>query len=784
MLVKNNLRGVFKKPVQTLLLVFLMMMSTFITVTLQGSTGSIQSFLDEYTSLTSQEDFFVVLTLPTKDDLLTKLELRGVDVSNSSRDSKAQIMRKHQYFLTDYYSDIADEVTNEFNVTLDGRFYRDVVELKADDEAHIFRFVKPTYQVNLTYVVEGHFPSANDEIALFAEYAYANGLTLGDVVTIQEESYIITAFITLPDYIYPIFSFDRPIFNPQTETVAMVNETVYSRFTENELVLYSGYFQEEVDEQQAIQEIANYPGVAYTMGNEMNIRISTLDFHLSSNRVLANTFSILLFLMGTVVVIMILKKRINADRMQIGILKAMGYNRTSIMISYLIYPLFITLMGCLIGFFLGIGTARLLTNTYVINFILPPVGFYFTWQLLLIGVLYPILAITFASFIVLCFLLKGDPIALIQEDSHLELSNVSKVMTKLMKPFSFETRFKYSLALRNIGKVLALFVVVLAASIFLVFGFIAFVAVDQVAERAFNQANYRYEVKFSQLVNLEVGAEESEFLRYQGIPDFEVVSLPFYIYGIDPQNNINPLFNAQGENITAKSNEGLIINEFIARAYNLGIGDSLTLQIQGKTLVYPISEIVDHYNGAMMYLSLDQLREDMEISSNVFNGKWVNVRPPLESGISYIFSMAELAEDVAMGLEMIRISLQVLVIVAVIMGSFMMIVITNFIIEENQKQISILKVMGYSEQEVSQLVLTIYFPFVMLAYLLGVRLTLAGIDVVMGQIANQLPMAIPTDFTLWQTIQGAGLVIITYLIAVKCSKMQLSKVSLQEVLKY
>lgn len=784
MLIKNNLRGVFKKPIQTLLLVFLIIMSAFISVTLQGSTASIESFLEEYTDMTKQEDFFVILAVPTKEELLAMLESKGEDITDSRHRSKAQIMRKHHYFLIDYYSDVVTKISEEFNATLDGRFYRDIIEIKEDDEAHIFRLVKPTYQVNLTYVLEGQLPIDNYEIALFAEYANANGLALGDVITIQEEQYLISAFITIPDYIYPIFSFDRPIFNPQTETIAIVTDEVYDRFTENELVLYSGYFHEELEMTQVIQEIADFPGVSYTMGNEMNIRISTLDFHLRSNRLLASTFSNLLLLMCIVVVILILKKRINSDRMQIGILKAMGYSQMSILISYLIYPLFVAVMGSLIGFFLGVSAARSLANAYVVNFILPPVSFYFTPQLLVTGVIYPVLAIMLASFIVLCFLLKGGPIVLMGENSHLKLSAVSKGVMKLFTPFPFEIRFKYSLALRNLGKVLSLFFVVLVASIFLVFGFIAFIAVDQVADRAFSQANYRYEVKFSDMVNVEVGEDETEFLRFQGYPAFDVVSLPFYIYGIDPENKINPLYNAQGEDITSKSDEGLIINEFIARAYGLEIGDELILQIQGRTLIYHISEIVDHYNGAMMYISLGQLREDLGIGSSVFNGKWVNERPPLESGISYIFSMAELAQDVAVGLEMIRISLQMMVVVAIIIGSFMMIVITNFIIDENQKQISILKVMGYSEQEISNLVLTIYFPFVVFAYLLGVGLTLVGIDLIMGKIANQLPMVIPTDFTLWQTIQGAGVVMVTYFIAVKCSKIQLNKVSLQEVLKY
>lgn len=69
------------------------------------------------------------------------------------------------------------------------------------------------------------------------------------------------------------------------------------------------------------------------------------------------------------------------------------------------------------------------------------------------------------------------------------------------------------------------------------------------------------------------------------------------MYGIDPYNFINPLYNAAGEEITSLAKDGVIINEFIARAYSLQIGDELSLQVKGKVLSYPVVGIVNHYNG-------------------------------------------------------------------------------------------------------------------------------------------------------------------------------------------
>ena len=230
--------------------------------------------------------------------------------------------------------------------------------------------------------------------------------------------------------------------------------------------------------------------------------------------------------------------------------------------------------------------------------------------------------------------------------------------------------------------------------------------------------------------------------------------------------------------------DGVIINEFIARAYSLQIGDELSLQVKGKVLSYPVVGIVNHYNGPMLYTSLNGLIRNLDLEAGVYNGKWSNDRPDSDKNLSYIFSIDDLARNIEVGMDMIQVSLMIMVVVAVILGSIMMILITTFIIDENQKQISILKVMGYCENEISKMVLTIYFPFVMIAYLLSIPLTRAGVDYIMTLIASELPMAIPTDFTMAQTIIGGLTVMMTYLIAMKCSKVQLDKISLHEVLKY
>ena len=130
-------------------------------------------------------------------------------------------------------------------------------------------------------------------------------------------------------------------------------------------------------------------------------------------------------MMSVIVIVLVMKKRINAERVQIGVLKAIGYSSFQIAVSYVTYPLLATIIGSLIGFFLGIGVAAMLTNTYMTSYIVPLIRFYFKKELVLGGIIYPMIVVGFASFVILLVLLKDEPLKLMRESSYLKISTVS-----------------------------------------------------------------------------------------------------------------------------------------------------------------------------------------------------------------------------------------------------------------------------------------------------------------------------------------------------------------------
>ena len=125
----------------------------------------------------NQEDFFVVLSAPTTNDIKEMISRKGISVSALADQSKSQLMKEYEYTLIDYYDDQLEILSNEFDVTFEGRFYRDVIT-EVNGQTYDYRVIKQTDSVNLTYILDGELPIKNDEVAIFKTYADANELSI------------------------------------------------------------------------------------------------------------------------------------------------------------------------------------------------------------------------------------------------------------------------------------------------------------------------------------------------------------------------------------------------------------------------------------------------------------------------------------------------------------------------------------------------------------------------------------------------------------------------------
>lgn len=110
-------------------------------------------------------------------------------------------------------------------------------------------------------------------------------------------------------------------------------------------------------------------------------------------------------------------------------------------------------------------------------------------------------------------------------------------------------------------------------------------------------------------------------------------------------------------------------------------------------------------------------------------------------------------------------------------------VLSSMTIEENYYNVSLLRVLGYNQKEISSLILNTYSMFSKLFFVISTFISIKLVDFMMKYLATNFNMVIPMEYKFYHLIIGLILVEIIFLISSYSSKKKIEKISLQEILK-
>ena len=125
----------------------------------------------------------------------------------------------------------------------------------------------------------------------------------------------------------------------------------------------------------------------------------------------------------------------------------------------------------------------------------------------------------------------------------------------------------------------------------------------------------------------------------------------------------------------------------------------------------------------------------------------------------------------------------VIITFASFMALVIIAVIANIVVEENQKTISLMKVLGYPNKKISAIVLNIYTPFVIISYLLSIPAMKNLLIYIVKGITSDIGYAIPIELSPLMATVGLFGLLISYYIAISLSKRIINKTPLAMALK-
>jgi putative ABC transport system permease protein len=747
-LAKSVLREMKKSKFQYSGAIVLLSLAVLLYVMLYTAIHTLEQSNEQFMNDYVQEDFHVITGIPLSDEQMDQLE-------------------------------------QQYDVVLEERKQKDL----SIDKGKSLRIFTISENVNVPYVEEGELPTEENEIALAQSYATMNELNVGDTLTLGNQEWTISGTIYLPDYVYMLKNLNDLFQDPASFGIALVNDQGFERLPGEEVTFYSGYWSQNEPLDEFKDTLSSYTPIILWVNSDENPRISYIETEIEGVKTTTTVFPLFI---GTIVVFMVmilLKRRLELQRSQLGTLLSIGYRKGELIRSFLLYPLIVSLIGSILGIVSGWLLSVPITEVYRQFFNIPLLGnFYVYGEALGIAFLLPVAFLCLTSAGIVAKQLQKSPIDLLRPPMfHVKGYRRFTFPFRLKK---FSTRFRLRMLTRNIGRALLLSFGIIFSTMLLMFGIISMNSMDTLLNKTYKESlTYDYAYYFQKLQQAEepqgdefsFGEGKLRAINGNNLNDERTVQ----VYGIDSSTELLRLKNKEGEDLLPDLKEGAIITKTLAYALNLREGDELNVWSESsqQSLTITIQGIAEIYAGTFIYYDRQMVNEWLQYPEGSYVGLWTKQPLPDSKGVYMIESKEDIIQSFTSLMEPMRYLLLIMSLLAFIIGGIIVSLITNLIIEENTTTISLMKIIGYRHQSIASLILNIYTPVVVISYFIGVPISLYSVDTLIRSIADETNYALPVGVDYFFVLVGLLVIFASYYASLTLSRRKLKKVSLQEVLK-
>lgn len=648
------------------------------------------------------------------------------------------------------------------------------------------RLFSQSEKINIPAILEGTNLNDSGDILLGQYFATANGYKIGDTIQIWDQSFTVVGFMSQPNYMYPVQSESDLLPSPNFGT-ALIHRDDFADVDQS-MPFYAVKFNHLEDSAfaRAIQfrEQLDNQGVTTLrwIDIENNRRVSIVRAEVQILNLVSKAIPGAILLLATVMVANVLLRMIKREASVIGVLYALGYTRQEIYRHYMIFPLFIAVVGGIVGTISGTFLVQFMVSFFVMIFIVPVTGIVLNPLTMLMGLLLPIVFLGVSGYLVVRGELKLSPVELMRgkEDEN-KVSSLERVVK--LERFGFGIRFAIRQQLRSLSRVAFMLVGVAVATILLLWAFFLKNSTDFLITGASDIYTFEYEYNFPELRYdpLPQGAEpfSAEFF----LLDVNS-SQDFYVTGVAPDSAVINLLDESGAPLQTNQ---IIFTKPLAEQLGVKQGDTATIirRLDGHPFSLPVEQVADTYGGNFVFMPLATYNTMFDMPEGSYNGVFSNVS--LNIPETETFHVVSLDEKLAGIQELMGISallIGFIAAIAFVIAVLVIYVVTSLIIDENKDIIALLKVFGYRRKEINILIMNSSTIIVVMGYLIGIPLTIAAVGVLSQTMENMTGIALPpATIHLPYLLIGFVVVICSFELSKWLCRNKITTVSMSDALK-
>lgn len=671
-----------------------------------------------------------------------------------------------------------------------------------DTEVRVF---KTRENINIEHAVIGKRPAVAHEIMLEQKYAEANGISVGDKITISGAEFTVCGLGCSVDY--DIMLKNETDFGADSKTfgTAFVTADDFSNLEENgepvnaEVFLYAfklnnidfrdfNEFVRELNPDIEDERIAkslslealsyfsndNNRNVLFVKERDSNPRIGASAASCQTSDMMCTVAAVALLIVSSIIITVYSLHIIENERKVIAAFYAMGVKKNELIRHYVFIPVTVITAGGILGTILGIVCYNngIRPMDIMANYSLPNFDTFYPVAMIGIGIIAPPLISLIVSVIAINKKLS-KPVREIMQTNETKFK-------KLSMDNSIPEKFVSKYRTARIRSEFKLYIIVFIGLFFGLF-LVMIGYVDYVMEK--NMVNdLKNDVKFSYLYTYKFAPDEAPkesepVIINSYTKETRGIQMNVSIIGI---SNDSKYFDYDMSSVK----NSIVLSSSAAQKFNLSKGDDFIVYSpsENKDYTFKIADVVQYSAGLYAFMDKELMIEEFGMQEDYFNAVLSDNELDVDSKLIYsVTTKDEIVSFADNLLEDYRGMHIMMSVFGMLFFAIIMFLLVKFMISKSAREISILKLLGYRDREVKGIFIDSNFIVILISSLICVPLSKKLMDNMMPSFCAEYSVGFDTTFSALHYIFVFAMVFVTYFIVTALLFGGIKKISANEV---
>ena len=593
-------------------------------------------------------------------------------------------------------------IEKDGKVKVYANFYK---EEDTDDFESTFRAFGERNHIDKVCLLDGDMPRADTDVAIDRLYAKNHDLEIGDKFGVAGKDLTISGIVALSDYSTLYQNASDMMFDNDKFGVGVMTDAGFAALRENHLHYnYSWSYDTAPEDDAEAKDMAEdlMPVLA-----ENGMLTNFLPEYLNQAIIFAGDdmggdMSMILAFLYIVIVILAfvfsitISNNITKEANVIGTLRASGYSRGEMVRHYLNMPMLVLLVAAVVGNVLGYTwLEQIFANQYLASYGLTTYEVLLNPQAFVLTTVIPLILLFIINFVMLTVKMRISPLQFIRRDlSKRKKKKAFRLNTKI----PIMRRFQMRVIFQNFPNHVMIFFGVFFANFILMFGMILQPMLVHYQNTITDNVLSAYQYILKTPAETETdGAEKFCFGSLDTLPEkrsSESVSL----YGVKPDSDYVKLHS---------SGKKVDISTAYAEKYGVEKGDTITLKdpYGSDKYKFEVGGIYDYPSTIAVFMEQDLFRQTFDYDSDYFNAYFSDqkIKDIDDALISTEITVDDLTKTSRQLIRSMGSMMNLFLVFGALMFVLILYLLSKIIIEKNAQSISMVKILGYSNQEIRRL---------------------------------------------------------------------------------